>query len=230
MSRFGFAVSASRAGLLAAAAVSTLALCTATRAYATLELTGWNGYYIASDLYRTTGAQIGIHNSYQYGARLGLFPNKKFGIEGSWGHTTGNMVLYSHTPAFNPANDPLGTLTVDQFDGNFIFQQERMGNPKATGFFTIGFGATDFQADTKLATGNKSNTRFAWNIGIGTKYAMSERLALRLDARYRVTDTNVSTSSGIYCDIYGYCYQYNTDWYDSGELSGGLTYSLGGSH
>mgnify|MGYP001332539310 CR=1 FL=1 len=51
-------------------------------------------------------------------------------------------------------------------------------------------------------------------------------VALRLEGRWRVTDTQITTSSGVYCDYYGYCYYYASDWYNSGEFTAGLTYKL----
>jgi len=51
----------------------------------TTELTIFNGYYIASDLYSSTGdlagATIGLENSYMWGAKLGVNPNDRVGIE-----------------------------------------------------------------------------------------------------------------------------------------------------
>ena len=63
---------------------------------------------------------------------------------------------------------------------------------------------------------------------LAAKIGMSPKLALRLEGRWRITDTNITTSSGVYCDYWGYCYGYASDWYSSGELSAGLTYKLGG--
>jgi opacity protein-like surface antigen len=226
MSRSVLAAFVSRSSVLVVAVAISSASPAAAQSHAkSLELTAWNGYYIASDLYRTTGAQIGIHNGYEYGARLGINLNPRLGIEGSWGHTSSDMLFYSHTSGF-PTGTPLGSLTINQYDGNLLFMQRK--SPKVTTFFTLGFGATNFAVDTDFASGDHSKTHFAWNVGIGSKIAMNDKISVRLDARYRVTDTNISTDSGVYCDAFGYCYTYNTDWYDSGELSGGLTYRLGG--
>jgi opacity protein-like surface antigen len=63
-------------------------------------------------------------------------------------------------------------------------------------------------------------------MGAGAKVDLSQALALRFEGRWRVTDTAISTSSGVYCDYWGYCYSYSSDWYNSGELTAGLTYKL----
>jgi hypothetical protein len=48
---------------------------------------------------------------------------------------------------------------------------------------------------------------------------MSERLSTRIEGRWRVTDTHLTTDAGYWCDPYGYCYSYATDWYNSGSCS-----------
>lgn len=229
MARFSSVLTAR--GVLLAAAVLALSAPQAAAQYGEakkVEVTPYGGWYIASDLYTTVGAQIGISNSFIYGGRIGIFPNQRFGIEASYGRASSDLKIRSSSSGF-PSNTPLGSLTVEQWDGNLVFTQRKMGNPRATGFFTIGAGATNFSADVETASGSGSGskTHFAWNIGIGTKYDMSEKVALRLDGRYRAADTDVNTSGGVYCDIYGFCYSYSSSWYDSGEISAGLTYKLG---
>ena len=229
MARFATALSGARVVILGAA---ILAL-SASQAFAQysdrkkIEITPFGGWYIASDLYTAANAQIGINNSVIYGGRLGIFPNDRLGIEGSYGRAASDLTIKSYSVLF-PSSTPLGKLTTEQWDGNFVFTQRRMGNPHATGFFTIGFGATTFKVDTRAASGSTSNTHFAWNLGIGSKYDLSEKVALRIDGRYRAADTNRNTSSGVYCDFYGFCYSYSSSWYSSGEISAGLAYKLGG--
>ena len=231
MARFPSTRSGARAAILA---VAVLAL-SASQALAQyggdhgkrIEITPFGGWYIASDLYTAANAQIGINNSVIYGGRLGIFPNDRLGIEGSYGRASSDLTIKSYSALF-PSSTPLGKLTTEQWDGNFVFTQRRMGNPHATGFFTLGFGATTFKADTKTTSGSTSNSHFSWNIGIGSKYDLSEKVALRIDGRYRAADTNHNTSSGVYCDFYGFCYSYSSSWYSSGEISACLAYKLGG--
>ncbi len=193
-----------------------------------IEITPFGGWYIASDLYTTVGSQIGINNSVIYGGRIGIFPNARLGIEGSYSRASSDLEVRDSSPGF-PGTTPLGTLTVNIYEGNLVFTQPKLGNPRATGFFTIGAGSTTFDADVTTAAGSGSASRshFTWNIGIGSKYEMSEKVSLRLDGRYRAADTDINTSAGVYCDIYGFCYSYSSSWYDSGEISAGLTYKLG---
>ena len=84
----------------------------------------------------------------------------------------------------------------------------------------------DIDSDFVAGVQPESNTLFNFNFGLGAKIEMSEKLGMRLEGRWRVTDTAITTSSGIWCDPYGYCYSYASDWYNSGELIGGLSYSF----
>ena len=77
-----------------------------------------------------------------------------------------------------------------------------------------------------LSAQPEGKTLFKFNFAIGMKYEMSPKLSTRLDGRWRVTDTNITTDSGVWCDPYGYCYGYASSWYNSGELIAGLSYSF----
>ena len=206
------------------------------------EITAFNGYYIASDLYTTLPASpsvgeanIGLDNSYMYGARLGLTPNPRFTIEGVWTHASSDVTVNQQVGGFNPTS--LGKLGLDSFDLDFLFLQPT-ASARAAGYFTLGFGWTITDPQLSIQDGvnpppssagtPESNSLFSWNFGLGAKIDMSERLALRLEGRWRVTDTGITTSSGVYCDYWGYCYGYASDWYNSGELTAGLTLKLGG--
>jgi opacity protein-like surface antigen len=221
MARFTSALSGARAVLLAAA-ILALSASQAIAQYGEkkVELTPFGGWYIASDLYTASSAQIGINNSVVYGARLGVFPNPKFGIEGSYSRASSDLEIVNSSATF-PSSTPLGSLTVDEWDGNLVFTAQK--SPKATSFFTLGAGATTFSVDANGVS--ESKTQFAWNFGIGTKISMSEKVALRLDGRFRSTETDINTSSGVYCDPF-YCYEYSSSWYSSGEISAGLAYRL----
>lgn len=197
-----------------------------------LELTAFDGYYIASDLYTsvggvTSGGHIGLENSNEWGGRIGINPRPGFGFE--FGYTrVGSDIKIRNSPAgFNPGT--LGRLNGDEFDFNFVFSQPIPYQTRASGFFTLGLGWTQTDPQITIATGAKQfdgNSLFAWNFGLGTKIALNEKFLLRLEGRWRVTDTNIITDNGVWCDYYGYCYSYASDMYNSGELTAGLTYRI----
>ena len=95
--------------------------------------------------------------------------------------------------------------------------------------FTAGGGATHFRADLGNAvgsvSGSASDTRFTSNLGLGFQYDASEKVGLRIDGRWRYTDTNTGGSE-ITCDVYGFCYEYDNSSYSSAEVAAGLTYKL----
>jgi opacity protein-like surface antigen len=202
-----------------------------------LELSGFGGYYVASDLYRSFGtgggADIGLENSPMYGGRIGIYPSVRGGIEFAYARTGSDVTIKNGSTGFNPGE--LGRLDLSNYDINFVISQPNLANPNVEGFFTLGFGwiVTDpnlsSAGPTPPPAGSEASgeTFFAWNLGLGTKIALSQKLWLRLEGRWKTADTNVTTSSGVYCDYWGYCYQYASDWYNSGEFTGGLTFRFG---
>lgn len=219
------------AGLLVAAIVSTTTPPAQAQPERGVELTVFNGYYIASDLYTSvgavSGAQLGLENSYMYGGRVGFNPNPRLGLEFAYTHTGSDLKIEGSVPGFVPGGD-LGRINFNTYGVDFLFMQPTP-NQRATGFFTLGFGwsVTDPEIPSLVGQTIDSETLFNWNFGLGTKIEMNEKLMLRLEGRWRVTDTSITTSSGVYCDYWGYCYSYASDWYNSGELTAGLTYKLG---
>jgi len=194
------------------------------------ELTLFNGYYIASDLYTSIGsgaggAQIGMANSYMWGGRLGFNPSDNFGLEFVYTRAGSDLDVRNGVSGYNPGN--IGRLNLNSYDVDLLFLQPTP-NPRTTGYFTLGFGWTVTDPDIQPSAGKSvdSKSLFAWNLGLGTKVDLNEKLLLRLEGRWRVTNTATTTSSGVYCDYWGYCYSYASDWYDSGELTAGLTYKL----
>jgi hypothetical protein len=200
-------------------------------AAADVELNPFAGYYVASDLYGTTGAKVELTNSFMYGAHLTFNMSRQGGIE--FGYTrTGSDAKLNTLQAGQP-RETIGRLDIDNYDINFLGYQYA-ASPRVTPFGLIGFGWAvthpnidqDF-VDANLKNQPKGNTLFNFNFGLGTKVEMSPKLGLRLEGRWRITDTAITTSSGIWCDPWGYCYSYASDWYDSGEFIGGLTYKFG---
>ena len=143
---------------------------------------------------------------------------------------TGSDVKLKQQLAGQPRNQ-IGRLDIDNYDINFI-GYEPTGNPKVTPFGVIGIGWTvthpSLDSDFHLPTGNQlaSNTLFNFNFGLGARVMINEKLSARFEGRWRVTDTNLETSSGLWCDPYGYCYSYSSNWYDAGELEAGLSYTI----
>ncbi|MGH7740920.1 MAG: outer membrane beta-barrel protein, partial [Candidatus Eiseniibacteriota bacterium] len=198
------------------------------------ELTFFNGYYIASDLYSTVGyatpVQIGLNNGYMWGGRLGVVTKPHLELEFVYTRTGSDLQWVTAKPPLAPSN--LGRINGNSYDLDFLFLQP--SSAKATPYFSLGFGWTVTDPKVPAPTGTPpvgystpaSKSLFAWNFGAGAKIDMNDKFLLRLEGRWRVTDTAITTSSGTYCDYYGYCYTYSSDWYSNGELTVGLTYKL----
>jgi hypothetical protein len=222
-----------RAVLAAALAAAVLCASNAS-AQVKWDVTPFVGYYIASDLFNdyaysggaSGGSGVELTNSLAWGGRLTAI-NRRGAVEFAYTRTGSDIKLRQQL-AGQPRTD-IGRIDGDNYDLNLI-GYEPTGNPKVTPFGVIGIGwtITHPEIDSAFLTGSQpeSNSLFNFNFGLGVRVAMNEKIATRFEARWRVTDTNLQTSSGLWCDPYGYCYSYSSNWYDAGELEAGLSYSF----
>ena len=198
-----------------------------------MALTAFGGYNIASDIYDGSSVTNGnssleLKNDFMWGGRATAFTNEYSAVEFGYTRTGSDLAIKSNSGVI-PNGFDAGRLTADQYDLNFLVSQPT-SNPKLWPYFTLGLGWTLTHPDIQGLPSGKSidgNSLFAFNFGVGTMVEMNPKLAVRVDARWRVTDTAITTSSGVYCDYWGYCYSYSSDWYNSGEFTAGLTYRLG---
>jgi hypothetical protein len=187
------------------------------------ELTIYGGGYFGGDIYSgvsgSLSRDVNVDDDVSYGGRLGYVFNGTIGLEAGYGYSNADMNLSSGA---GQLPQRLGDLTENRYELNLNFYT----NPgPVRGYFTLGGGATDFKA--KFENNQEaSDTRFTSNIGFGIMFSKSQKLALRIDGRWRYTDTNVGNDS-YYCDFYGFCYYYDNSYYGSGEVTGGLTFVLG---
>ena len=203
-----------------------------------IEITPFAGYYIASDLYSAYSStanpgssNVELTNSFMWGGRL-TASTPRAGVEFAYTRA-GSDVKIKRLQGTQP-REKIGRMNLDSYDINFLAYQPT-NNPRVMPFGVLGIGWTvthpEIDPDFHIASAAqpKSNTLFNFNFGLGTKIEMNPKLSLRLEGRWRVTDTSITTSSGVFCDAYGYCYSYASDWYNSGELIGGISYALGGA-
>jgi opacity protein-like surface antigen len=217
----------------AVAAVVVAAPAQAQRYGRTMALSAFGGYNVASDIFTGTSgssqAKLELKNGFMWGGRLTAFSTDYSAVEFAYTRNQSDLAYKSGT---NTGNFDAGSLGADEYDLNFLVSQPSP-NPKMWPYFTLGLGWTLTHPNvttpnTSTPVNIDSNSLFAFNFGIGTLVEMNPQLALRLDARWRVTDTAITTSSGVYCDYWGYCWGYSSDWYNSGEFTAGLTYRMGG--
>jgi|KBSSwiStaDraftv2_1062776.scaffolds.fasta_scaffold39631_2 opacity protein-like surface antigen len=224
------------AGAVLAALAATVLCASNVSAQVKWDITPFAGYYIASDLFNTypnSGSASGtsgveLTNSFAWGGRLTAI-NRRGALEFAYTRAGSDMKIKQ--PLAPQPRDKIGRIDLDTYDINFI-GYEPTGNPKVTPFGVIGIGWTvthpSLDSDFHLPTGSQleSNTLFNFNFGLGARVMINEKLSARFEGRWRVTDTNLETSSGLWCDPYGYCYSYSSNWYDAGELEAGLSYTI----
>jgi len=204
----------------------------------TTTLGAFGGYNVASDIYTSytsgaNGAKLSLSDGFEWGGRLTHFTTEYSAVEFAYTRNGSDLKLQNYYGGVVPNNYSLGRLNLDQFDLNFLMSKPT-SNAKMWPYFTLGIGLTSTHPDVSAVNPDTNqpisvdgNSLFAWNIGIGTLIDMNPKLGMRLDARWRITNTNITTSSGVYCDYYGYCWSYSSDWYDSGEFTAGLQYKFG---
>jgi len=224
----------------AAIALAMTALAPAARAETyggAMAIGAFGGYNVASDLYNNVNGSgsLELKNGFMWGGRLTKFTNNYSAVEFSYTRNGSDLAVKNAISAPpTHSNFSAGKLTADQYDLNFLISSPAP-DPKMWPYFVLGFGWTVTHPDIHGVDPTNPNTTvsatskslFAFNFGIGTMIEMNPKLAARLDARWRVTDTNISTSSGVYCDYWGYCWGYSSSWYNSGEFTAGLEYRLG---
>ena len=217
---------------LAAAVIAIAGASTASAQYYSFqphaELTALGGAYFGGTVYTGSSTvlrrDVNIGDDWAYGGRLAYVFSPAIGLEAGFVYSKADMNL-SAGAGQGPAK--FGELTESRYELNFNFYT----NPgPVVGYFTLGGGLTHFVAEgnPSIVTGANnrvSDDRFSSNIGLGVKLNTSEKMGIRLDGRWRYTDTNVGGDQ-YYCDIYGFCYSYDNSYYGSGELTGGLSYSF----
>jgi hypothetical protein len=191
------------------------------------ELSLYGGGYFGGTVYAGENGggavrDVQVGDDWTYGARLGYVFNRSIGLELGYGRSASGLKVESGA-GFQATS--IGDLTEDRYELNLNFYL-RPGPMR--GFFSIGGGATHFGADFDDGSGSPrsaSDTRFTSNLGLGFQYSASEKMGLRIDGRWRYTDTNTG-GSDYYCDIYGFCYEYDNSSYTSAELTAGLVYTI----
>jgi len=188
-------------------------------------ITGEAGGFFSSDLYTTSGADLNFSDAFTFGGRLAFIPQPHVAIE--VGYMYASMNVSSKTAIGTTGTTDLGSVGLNQIDIDGLFGG---GNGKAWGYFAVGLGMTitspNVNSALTLPSGTAtptSETLFSWNLGGGVVLMPKGKVGFRIDGRFRSTDTNHTTDAGGYCTIYGYCYTYATSWYNSGELTGGIT-------
>lgn len=152
-----------------------------------------------------------------YGARLGYNVLRQFGVEFSWSASDPSLNFGS---GFNTGYT--GDLSINNFDFDAMFN---FGQQRVWGYLALGLGWSEFSPSVFLngtPVAVNSPSYFSGNTALGLKAFINPHIAFRAEWRYRWSNTNHTTSSGVGC-VY-YCYAYASTWYGASELTAGLTY------
>ena len=182
----------------------------------TWELTAFGGGVFGNTIYQSAQTDVDVATAAGYGVRLGYNITPAFGVEAGWMHASSNLNATPYGP--KGLSGKIGTLGQDIIEGSALWH---WGSRRANGYVALGLGAFLFSPEV-TGVPTSSSTRFTAWFGVGGKFSLSPRVALRVDGRLRSTDTGHTTGSGVWCDYWGYCYYYSSTWYSSGELTGGF--------
>lgn len=217
-----------RRSLFAAAAIAAITTAPAQAQFNSnsgtkgFAITGEVGGYFASQLYNVAGANLHFGDAWTYGGRLLFTPQPHFGIEVGYMYASSSVT--SNVAIGGAPSTDLGSVGLNEIDLNGLFGG---GNGKLYGYFTLGLGMTiidpKVNPDLGSTVNTSSQTKFAWNLGGGGFFMFNPKVGLRFDGRFRTIDTGKTTGTGGYCYPYYGCYTYATTWYNSGELTGGIT-------
>lgn len=188
-----------------------------------IQLTGFGSFNLGKELYQAGGGQIGLDDGAGWGGRVAYFTNPKLGFELSYAKTNGELGTREGTVDFvNPA--PLGDLKRQAADIVAVMSGSNDSRAKSQGYVLAGVGLTRFTGSQPVQTGSTESTRFAWLAGIGTKLRMGDKTGLRLEGRYR--NTNTDEGDVLWTDQNGNPYTFVGHWYRTWEVSAGLALKL----
>ncbi len=188
----------------------------------TLELSPFGGAYLGGRLEAGSNAifnrSVDVGDAGTFGVRLGYNFNRRFGLEWSWAHARADIRDVGSSTLFG-SSAKVGELTVDEYEMNGVVN---MGKGRVIPYFTIGAGATTFKA-TAPGVSSSTDTRFAANMGFGLKLYFDPRIALRIEGRGRRAYVSSNSCDSTWNDGCRHDRSTDSQWYTSGEVTGGLS-------
>lgn len=184
----------------------------------TWELTAFGGGAFGNHIFRGSHTDVDVSTAGTYGARLGYNLSRAFELEAGWNHANANLDADTHSS--QGSHGKIGTLKQDVIEGSALWH---WGTRRASGYVAVGLGAM-ILAPEITGVNFSNSTHFTTSFGMGGKFSFSPRVAFRVDGRFRTTQTEHTHHSDVWCDANGFCYAYSSNWYNSGELTGGLLF------
>jgi OOP family OmpA-OmpF porin len=127
-----------------------------------------------------------MDDSVSFGVRAGYNFTPVFGIEGSLGYVPDTDFTGTATDGVNTVNYDVGS---DQLHFHLNAVCHFWPEKELVPYLTAGIGGVRFDGDvTALGVSEDyDETDFAWNFGGGAKWALTERVAVRVDVRDIIT-------------------------------------------
>ncbi len=194
----------------------------------TWEITPFGGGHFGGRLNAGSNAlfarDVDLGTAPTYGVRLGYNVNRWFGMEFGWSQAKPDIRARGSDVLFGQSQK-LGEMTHNVFEGNALVNLAR---GQFIPYLTLGAGAMTFDARVPETPG-ATDTRFVASFGGGVKMFITPRVGLRIDGRYR--NAYINDHSNYYYDSggcrSGCSYRHGSNWYGSGEVTGGLTFAFG---
>ena len=190
----------------------------------TFEISPFGGGNFGGTLYTYSPTTLGetkldVGDTGTYGIRFGYNFTSRGAIEFAWAHAA-NGLYTGPSRAFVPRTR-LGDFDADAFEANGVFGFTR---GKVVPYLTIGGGVHSMKLSLTDQASSRE-TKFVGNLGVGVKFWITPRFGIRLEGRAR--STYIDSGSSCHDHSYSYCdNNNNSNWYTSGEATGGLSFAF----
>lgn len=145
------------------------------KVFAQVEIFGFGGYEVASDIQVTQG-QLNIYSNPNYGAGISFEVERGVQAEVFW--------IGQQTPMeikrYNGLTEPLFDVGIHYFQAGAVYEFRSTRKQKAFPFTSFSLGATLF---SPIDSDFSEEWRFSITFGGGGKFYLSDNVGLRLQAR-----------------------------------------------
>ncbi|HEY3350558.1 MAG TPA: DUF3943 domain-containing protein [Thermoanaerobaculia bacterium] len=184
------------------------------------EVGAFAGGNFGTRIYLDEGTDIRIGSAPAFGLRGAYSLDRRFSLEITLSKASPRLVAVA--PSTGASLAPSAPVDVNTYEINGLYG---FGSGRARAYMGLGVGAMTIHPFVP-GVETHPDTRLVVNVALGGKLYLSDRLALRADARYRWR--SASPGTGVVCGSQG-CYGFTTDLYSSAEVTGGLSYRFGGA-
>jgi len=199
--------------LLVAALLLVTAFAPVATAQSGLEITPTVGYRFNSTISTDSSAYIDsvdVPGSVSFGLTVEYPVHPNLNVEFLWSHQSSDLKADFRGAPPAGTNEEFASLNVDTIQIGGLWQSGRRGD-KVRGYVDFLLGASILGPSGDFDT----LTRFSMTLGCGAKFRISDKVGVRLGARWMPVYINSSDSGYYWCDPYWGCYEY----YDTNYLN-----------